>query len=260
MTFGAATSKKFVLENATVMLGPLGDGEDLIPDLHSIGLFKEATVNVNRTFTSLTQGVRQQKLDEQLTGEDIMVSGKGYEFGAKQIAYALGQDGHGLLSNGLRTTTTVAETSGSSSITLALTTGLAVGNTLVIGPKGDLDAGLIAVIEAISGQVITLDRPLAMALPVGSEVTQGRISYVGGDNYVNTYKAMKVTSVATNGDPLVLVFPKVKVTSSFSMALSSSDYASIPFTFQSYAMTPDEDGYAQYRANDRAEMWFVNRG
>lgn len=260
MSFGTAQGGAFILQNATIMLGDLGDGEDLIPELHSLGLFKEATVNIARTFTSLAQGVRQQKVDEQLTGEDITVTGKGYEFGAKQLTYALGQDGHGLTSTGLRTTNTLAVTSGGTDLTLASVTGLAVGDYLVVAPNGDSDAGLVVVISSLTGLVVGLDRPLAMAIPLGSHVTKSRITLVGGDNYVNTYKSMKVTSAAVNGDPIVMIFPKVKVTSSFTLGLSSQDYASTPFTFQSYAMTPAEIGYAQYRANGRAEMWQLTRG
>lgn len=262
--YGTAKSNAFVLQNATIMLGELGQGEDLVPEEHSIGLFKEAATNIERNFTDLAQGVRNSIVHSELTSEKISLTGKGYEFSSKQIAYALGYDGS-LVQTTLKTgTVSAAATLNATELTVSSTqNSWGVGDYAIISPAGDEDAGLIAMVTAVAvtgaagafSVVLTLDRPMKMPIPVGSKVQTSNLHYAGGDTYENVFKSLKSTSRDVHGRPMCFVMPKVKVTSSFMMAFTSSDYASIPFTFQSYAMTPDEPGYAQYKARGRAEMW-----
>lgn len=254
---GTATkTSALVLSNATVMLGNMGEGFNLTPAEHSIGLFKEATVNAELSYTGLTQGIRQSLIDEQITAQNITISGSGYQFGLSQIKYALGMDGHGMDVTTVQAQTTLAATETATALTLDDASDFTVGDTLVISPRGDEDASLVAIISAISTNTVTLDRPLAMAVPSGSKVYKGQVLRIGGDSHVKAYKSMKVVAHTTKGLPITFIVPKVAQSNSFTMALGG-DYAKLPFTFKSFALSSEEAGYAEYVANDRSELIYI---
>ena len=64
---GTAQSDGFILQEATLMLEAVGGAKDLTVEENSIGLFKNLQVQESKTFTDLTQGVRQSPVASALT-------------------------------------------------------------------------------------------------------------------------------------------------------------------------------------------------
>ena len=82
---GTAQSDGFILQEATLMLGAVGNGLDLTVEENSIGLFKNLQVQNTRTFTDLTQGTKQGVVASAETENRTMITGEGYEFTPKQL-------------------------------------------------------------------------------------------------------------------------------------------------------------------------------
>ena len=92
--FGSALGDGFVLNEATLMIGPLGSALDLTEEEHSFGLFKNMALTNDKTYQPLTQGVRQDVVHQTLTSDNWTLAGNGYEYNPRTIMYALGQAGY----------------------------------------------------------------------------------------------------------------------------------------------------------------------
>lgn len=90
---GEAKTRQFNLSTGTLMLGPQGEGEDLTPELHSVGLVKDITLNITKTRIELTQGITNEVVDSQVTGNEVNFTANLYEYTSKNLAYAAGIDG-----------------------------------------------------------------------------------------------------------------------------------------------------------------------
>ena len=75
---GEAKTNAFMLGTATVMLGAQADLFDLNPTEHSIGLVKNFNLQVDQTYTELTQGVQNQIVFSVRTGNKVMNTMEAY--------------------------------------------------------------------------------------------------------------------------------------------------------------------------------------
>lgn len=258
-SYGTAQSDGFVLNEATLMLGALGQFKDLTVEEHSVGLFKNLALVNNRTFTPLTQGVRQKIIDQQLTSDTWEISGTGFEYNLKTLSYALGQEGFSVNPiTDVETTTSAVSAVASDTITVVSATGLVVGDWIVIKPKSGQDSGMVFKITAIAALVLTLDRDLTVAVAIGDYVSKTSIIQTNPTNCSGaTYMSGKIVTTKTNCDPIVIWLPKIQVTSGLNLTFGSSDYSSIPYTLQTLSLTPSDAGYADYLAFDESEVIFA---
>lgn len=90
---GEAQTTQFNVSSATLMLGEMGHGLDLTPELNSLGLVKDVSVSVTKERIELGQGITNDTVDSQVTGNTVSVSANVYEYTAKNLAYAAGIDG-----------------------------------------------------------------------------------------------------------------------------------------------------------------------
>lgn len=90
---GEAQTTQFNVSSATLMLGEMGHGLDLTPELHSVGLVKDVSISVTKERIELGQGITNDTVDSQVTGNTTSVSANVYEYTAKNLAYAAGIDG-----------------------------------------------------------------------------------------------------------------------------------------------------------------------
>lgn len=257
--YGKATSEGFLLQEATLMLGPMGEYRDLLESDHSVGLFKNMQVQNTRTYTSLNQGTRQKRVHSTLTEDTYMLSGEGYEFGPRQLKFALGQEGYLYTPTSEVKTTLSADALGAQDeVTLTSSTGFAVGDFIIVRPKVGHDSGLAYRITALAANVATLDRDLVEVLPTGSEVFKSTIinSNEGGNNTCNgaSYMSAKVVSQMANCKPIILYFPKVQITSGLNLSFGASDYSNMPYELTSYALVPTDPGYDDYLENGENDM------
>lgn len=95
---GEAKTNQFNLSDATVMIGEQGKGTTLTPEQHSIGLAKNVVLSTTKQRVELTQGLLNEVVDSQVTGNDVSISFDVYEYTAKNLAYAAGVDGAKMVS------------------------------------------------------------------------------------------------------------------------------------------------------------------
>ena len=90
---GEAQTTQFNVSSGTLMLGEMGHGADLTPELHSVGLVKDISVSVTKERIELGQGITNDTVDSQVTGNTTSFTVNVYEYTAKNLAYAAGIDG-----------------------------------------------------------------------------------------------------------------------------------------------------------------------
>ena len=259
--FGTAMGKGFVLNEATLMLGPLGQGADLLEEKHSIGLFKNLAIANDKTFQPLTQGVTQSIVDQVKTGDNWTISGNGYEYNPRTIMYALGQAGYtaDVTQERTRTVITTAAAVGESEITVADATGLKVGDWVILYSKiGDND-GLAYKIETLATNTVTLDRKLVVAVAENDELVLSTLINTNDPESCTgaTYFSAKIVSATTGCDPIVMIAPKVQVTSGLNLSFGVADYSNMAFQVTVMDMIRSDAGYEDYRQHGKSKLWLV---
>ena len=259
--FGGALGDGFVLNEATLMIGALGSALDLTEAEHSVGLFKNLAIANDKTFQPLQQGVNQDTVHNQKTTDNWTISGNGYEYNPRTIMYALGQSGFSAdpLATRVRLGITVAATIGTDELTLAATTGLAAGDWIVLYNKLGDNNGLAYKIESIATNVITLDRDLVAPVAVGDEVIKSTLINTNDPQSCSgaQYFSAKIVSSDVNCNPIVIIAPKVQVTSGLNLAFGSTDYSSIAYQLTAMALTKKDAGYDQYIAHGKSKVFML---
>lgn len=254
--FGMPQTNKFMLNEASLLLGPQGSHMDLTVEDHSIGLFKNLLVNNERTFTALMAGLRQDKVDQTLTTDNWTFTGNGYEYNPRTLLYALGQQGYSVNNSPtVSTTASAAAAVGTDSLSVVSATGISVGDWIIIKPKDAENDGMAYRATAVATNTITLDRDLVSAIAVGDVVFKASIIRTNPDSCSGaTYFSGKIVSAKSNCEPVVIWIPKIQVTSGLQLQFGVSDYSSIPFTLEALAPLPTDAGYADYLANGSSKV------
>ena len=259
--FGSALGDGFVLNEATLMIGPLGSALDLTEEKHSFGLFKNMALTNDKTYQPLTQGVRQDIVHQTLTADNWTLAGNGYEYNPRTIMYALGQAGYTAdpTAPRVKVTLTAPTAVAESTITVDATTGLAADDWIILSPINGNTDGLAYKIKSIAANVITLDRPLVSAVAVGDKAVKSTlimtndIESCSGANY---YSA-KIVSADVNCNPIVIIAPKVQITSGLNLTFGVSDYSNMNFQATPMALTRKDAGYEWYVAQGKSKVVLI---
>ena len=259
--FGSALGDGFVLNEATLMIGPLGSALDLTEEEHSFGLFKNMALTNDKTYQPLTQGVRQDIVHQTLTADNWTLAGNGYEYNPRTIMYALGQAGYTAdpTAPRVKVTLTAPTAVAESTITVDATTGLAADDWIILSPINGNTDGLAYKIKSIAANVITLDRPLVSAVAVGDKAVKSTlimtndIESCSGANY---YSA-KIVSADVNCNPIVIIAPKVQITSGLNLTFGVSDYSNMNFQATPMALTRKDAGYDWYVAQGKSKVVLI---
>ena len=259
--FGSALGDGFVLNEATLMIGPLGSALDLTEEEHSFGLFKNMALTNDKTYQPLTQGVRQDVVHQTLTSDNWTLAGNGYEYNPRTIMYALGQAGYTAdpTAPRVKVTLTAPTAVAESTITVDATTGLAADDWIILSPINGNTDGLAYKIKSIAANVITLDRPLVSAVAVGDKAVKSTlimtndIESCSGANY---YSA-KIVSADVNCNPIVIIAPKVQITSGLNLTFGVSDYSNMNFQATPMALTRKDAGYDWYVAQGKSKVVLI---
>ena len=259
--FGSALGDGFVLNEATLMIGPLGSALDLTEEKHSFGLFKNMALTNDKTYQPLTQGVRQDIVHQTLTADNWTLAGNGYEYNPRTIMYALGQAGYTAdpTAPRVKATLTAPTAVAESTITVNATTGLAADDWIILSPINGNTDGLAYKIKSIATNVITLDRPLVSAVAVGDKAVKSTlimtndIESCSGANY---YSA-KIVSADVNCNPIVIIAPKVQITSGLNLTFGVSDYSNMNFQATPMALTRKDAGYGWYVAQGKSKVVLI---
>lgn len=92
---------------------------------------------------------------------------------------------------------------------------------------------------------ITLDAsvPSGFSFVAGDSVTTVTLINVAS-NEETPYVSVKIVQILPNGkDPVVIIINKARITNGFSLAATSTDYASMPWEITPYSLLPSDEGY-----------------
>ena len=227
---GEAKTNAFMLGTATVMLGAQADLFDLNPTQHSIGLVKNFNLQVDQTYTELTQGVQNQIVFSVRTGNKVMGTMEAYEYTGANLAYALGQEGY----------RAAAAVTGSGTVmsSPAATVKVQTGNS---------DKIIIRKVSAVSGSGITVSPALPAIPAVGATVSEMNVLGLGSNSCAESpFIAAKIVGTLADCSEVVLLLPKVKITKGFALAFNSGDFQNLPLELTVYDLLPTDPHYAAF--------------
>lgn len=254
---GEAKTNKFVIGEATVMIGPMATVFDLMPTTHSLGLVKNFAVQVETGNVELTQGIENVPIFSIQNQFNTSGSFEVYEYTARNLAYGLGLDASGAAydepaSSGPYTLNTAISTS---TTAVVLTAGQ--GTTWVAGDwcilQQNEDQVFAAKVASKSTDTLTLDR----AVP-GTSVTFAtattriwRAKGIGASGGNTNFLGMKVSVTMPDvAKPAVLLFPKVRITRGFNMSIGTSDFSNLPFEFTPYPLVSTDALFSSFGTNE----------
>lgn len=246
---GLARTNNFMLGTATVMLGPMDQLFDLNSEEHSIGLVKNFTLLSEPAYTELTQGVQNTVVFSVLTANPVRATMEAYEFTAQNFAYALGLQGSKVAYD-VKTEVT-ADTPGGSpgttTITVDSATDFAEGDYIMIDLLGfEKDTLIVRKIEGILGDALTLDRAIKEDIPGGAIVTKVHGLDVGSKSEQEFYAA-KIAGRLANGEPVVMLLPKIRIVNGFNVAFTTDDFNNLPLEFTVYDQVRTDPYYSEFQ-------------
>lgn len=247
---GEARSINFAVGTATIMLGAPADLRDFRPETHSIGLVKNVKIMAEASYINLTHGVRNSNVHSIKTGEPVSMGAEIYEYNARNWTYALGFNGYNVVPTAVETTVTTAvvgDSTGVSTLTVASTTGLAVGDYIMVQVGYDDVVVPRRIATPLTSTVITLDAAIKnVDIPVGGFVRKCTVVPVGRKSEQPFLAAKIVGSMADNVEVCIEV-PKLRITKGFDLNFQTSDYANMPFEFTVYDQVPSDAQYARFK-------------
>lgn len=259
--FGTALGDGFVLNEATLMIGPLGSAMDLTEAEHSLGLFKNLAITNDKTYQPLNQGVRQDTVAQVLTNDAWTFAGNGYEYNPRTIMYALGQAGYTAdpLAKRVKATITAPAAVAEDSITVDVATGIVVGDWIVISPAGGSSDGMAYNVKSITTDKITLDRKLVTAIAIGDKVVKSTLILTNDQDSCSgaNYYSAKIVSADIQCNPIVIIAHKIQVTSGLNLAFGVSDYSNMGFQATPMALTRKDAGYADYVKHGKSKVVLI---
>jgi hypothetical protein len=262
---GDAKTAEFLLSTATVMIGPQASVMALNPTDHSIGLVKNVMAEYNPTFVELTQGITGQTVMSVNTNSQSKVTCEVYEHTAANLAYGAGLDGSSFVQITTQYVLQTAIPTGGTAVVLATDKGddWSVGAYGVLASISSPDRIHVFKVASITTDTLTLDAAYSIPVSGGDETwttadtTIYRVNSigVGGQTSQPTFGAKIVGVMPDNGEPVTLIFPKVKITKGLSMAFTTKDFANMPFELTPYQLLPSDPFFADFGA----KSWKVLR-
>lgn len=261
---GEAKTNAFNIGTATVMIGPMEHVLDLTPEEHSIGLVKNFKVANKMGYTQLTQGLLNTVVDSTATSVETTATMEAYEYTGKNLSYALGLDGSTIVS---RTAHALQDAITGDGIVTAfkITSATDISAQFPVGDWIMVQGNVSGVQDRIYMGKITsrawVNDPYEPTLtvtcsghkvPVGVNFAVGdRISAVNfvkvGSKTAQPYLGAKVVGVTGNGEPVTIIFPKIRITDGFNLGFDSAAYSNMPFAFTPYDLVSTDALYADHK-------------
>lgn len=249
---GEAKTSAFMLGTATVMLGPLEDVFDLTPEEHSIGLVKNFRVTQEQSFTDLSQGVKNTVVFSKMTGSNVRSSMEVYEYTARNMTYALGLEGSAVMAQTVATTVDTPAVISDTSLTVADETGFVVGDYIMI-QIGNADQVLMRKVSAVSANTIEFTQALPKAIPAGASVIKSNAVDLGSKDD-QPFLAAKIVGTLADDTEVVIMLPKVRVTSGFSVGFTTEGFDNMPFELASYDQVAADPFFLEF-GNAQAKLF-----
>lgn len=260
---GEARSDLFLLSTATVMIGPAANIQDLQPETHSIGLVQNFRVTAEPEYADLGQGVKNDVVQSVTINENITVSMEAYEFTGRNLQYAAGLDGGELKTVGNVYTTSGAPSGNSVDLSGSPSAGDFPDDSWVTIQDGTTDKVHVGQVSSFATNTITLtsstEIPGGVTFSANSRVA--RVTKVAPNRSVfQPYFAAKVVGhLPKDARPVVLYFPKIKVTRGFDIGMSREQHSNLPFEFRPHSQIPGDPTYADW-GQDKVIAFFSGGG
>lgn len=262
---GEPKTNVFNISAATVMIGPMDSVEDLTPEEHSVGLVKNFSFTNQLNYVELTYGLHGDMADSQATSSDTSATFEVYEYTPENLGYSLGLEGSKFVANGMFTVSE-AVTGGESATKIKIAADsdpsakFTADSTVMIQASGQSKSDKVLLRKVASaswtadgeGPKGTLEITLKSAVPTGwsfvagDRVVLANIIPVGSEE-AQPYFGMKVVGVLPNDNkPVVIIFPKIRITNGFSLGFQTDDYQNLPFEITPYKLLPTDALYESH--------------
>lgn len=245
---GEAKTTNFAVGTATIMLGAMSQLMDLNAAAHSVGLAKNIIVSAEASFLDLTQGVRNSLVYQVMNGQTTRVTAEVYELTSKNLSYGLGLDGTSLTAQSVNTTLAANIAANGNVANVVNATGFAQNDWLMLQPSATSDEIQIRQASSITGNNITLSANVPLLVPSGSLVKKINLVNVAARDAVPAFLSMKIAGSLADGSPIVLLFPKVRVTKGFTVGFQTDNYGNLPFEISAFDQVPTDPFYAQFKS------------
>lgn len=252
MTQGVAKSNDFMLGTATIMLGAQEDMFNLTEE-NSIGLVKNVEFKSTPTFVDLTQGVTNSLVYSVMNGNTTGITSEMYEYTPQNLAYGLSLDGSKIVRQTASSTLALAvedpATDGELTDTdfqLVATTGLAAGDMLLVhsGKADNVMARRIVSVDT-ANKTVTLDSGLPFGLKVGAKFEKVNVLATGSTK-TPEFLSAKIVGELANGKIVVMLFPKVRVSSGLTMGFKTDNFGNVPFELKVFDLVNTDPHFAEF--------------
>lgn len=249
---GEARTDAFMLGTATVMIGPCDQLMNLNTE-HSIGLVKNFAAKSTPSFTDLEQGVKSTLVYSVMTGNEVMCDAEMYEYTGKNLSYSLGLDGSAVAESAVSSTvlTAVAAPTPPALTAAVLTLAVGGGTGFTAGDYcfiqvGTADQVFVRKLVSKSTDALTFDSGFPVAIPVGTSVRKVNVIAVGSQED-QPYLAAKIVGTMANGDEVVLLLPKIRVSSGLSLAFKTDKFDFMPLQFKIFDLVTSDPLYTMFQ-------------
>lgn len=243
---GEAKTNNFMLGSATVMLGTQAEMWDLNPAEHSIGLVKGFTMTSEPGYTDLTQGVKNSIVYSVMTSNTVKAQMEVYEYTAKNLSYALGLDGGALSASTVSSLidASVSQAATAVDVTAGDGANFTVGDWVTI-QDGTEDKAWVRQLIAISTDELSFAEALPLAIPAGGSVRKVNAVDIGSKD-TQPFFAAKIVGTVANGDEVVIMIPKMRITNGFTLGFVTDNFGNMPFEFTVFDLVASDANYAKF--------------
>jgi hypothetical protein len=249
---GEAKTQDMLLSSGTLMVGPLASLYSLNPIEHSLGLVKNIQIQTDMAFTDLTQGTNNQIVMSVQTKLDTKITAEVFEFTAANLAYGAGLDGSLTTSLSSQYALSASITGAGATFTTASTpTDITAGAVVVLQDTAHPDNIHVGRVLSVSADVVTLTSQSAFLtganFPVATTVVYAVNEIKVGSVTTQPMFACKIVGILpATGEPVTLLFPKVKIVKALSMAFETNNFTNMPFEFMPYVQVASDPLYADF--------------
>ena len=253
---GQPRTNAFLLSSASVLIGPMASLFSLNKTAHSIGLAKNVVIASQPGFVELTSGITNNVVMSVKNADQLTASMEVYEYSARNLAYAAGLDGSGVawdpnntiwLSSGAAAAAATTITVGSD-----ITADLAVGDWIYL--QNGLDdyvhvAKVSARAFATGTTTITFAGypiPAGITFPIGTRIGEVETIELGAALPQPDLAARIIGIMPKDNRPIVVDFPKIKITRGFNLAFQTDNFTNMPFEFTPYSLVSTDTLYGEF--------------
>lgn len=252
---GEAKTSAFLLSSATIMLGPRANLMSLTPDLHSIGLVKNIQVTTDPSTVVLTQGTQNTEVSAVTNGNPARIAAEVYEYSARNLAYGALLDATATTYDPIVASYALGTAIASGGVTVAVGTGQGtnfnVGDFIVLADTNIPDRVHVGKVASKTTDTLTLDAayamPAGMAWAIATTVVyKVNAIKVGSVAKQPTFALKMVGNLPETGEPVTVLFPKVRITKGISLAFQTDNFSNMPFEFAPMALLTGDTFYADF--------------